>query len=119
MDTISLEGIEVWAHHGVLPHEEELGQRYLVDVTIHVDLTAAAGSDDLAATVDYGTLAALVVETGTRPRAQLIEAVAGRVADAVLDHDQRIATVDVTVHKPAAPLTVPVRDVSVRLSRAR
>jgi dihydroneopterin aldolase len=119
VDTISLEGIGVWAHHGVLAHEEELGQRYLVDVTIHVDLTAAAGSDDLADTVDYGTLAALVVETSTRPRAQLIESVAGRVAEAVLDHDRRIAAVDVTVHKPTAPLTVPVRDVSVRLTRSR
>lgn len=119
MDTISLEGIEVWAHHGVLPHEAELGQRYLVDCTIHVDLAAAAGSDELDATVDYGALAALVVDVGTRPRAQLIEVVAGRVADAVLDHDRRIATVEVTVHKPAAPLTVPVRDVSVRLTRSR
>lgn len=119
MDSISLVGLEVWAEHGVLPHEAELGQRFVVDLTIHVDLAPAAATDDLEATVDYGALAALVARTVEAPRAQLVETVAGRIADAVLGHDQRIAGVDVTLHKPAAPLTVPVRDVRIQLSRAR
>lgn len=119
MDTIALDGIEVWAHHGVLEHEAELGQRYLVDLTVHVDLRDAAASDDLAATVDYGALATLVARIFGEPRARLVETVTSRVADAVLDHDERIAAVDVTVHKPSAPLTVPVRDVRVQLHRTR
>lgn len=119
MDTITITGIEVWANHGVLPHEEDLGQRYRVDVTIEVDLAAAAASDDLADTVDYGALAALVVHEFGPPRTRLVEAVAGRVADAVLDHDERITWVQVTVHKPSAPLTVPVEDVVVTLRRSR
>ena len=119
MDSISLDGLEVWAAHGVLPHEAELGQRFVVDVTVHVDLGGAAASDDLGATVDYGALASVVAEAARTPRARLVEAVAGRVADVVLDHDPRIEAVDVTVHKPAAPLTVPVRDVRVQLSRSR
>lgn len=119
MDTISLDGIEVWANHGVMEHEADLGQRYVVDVTIHVDLRAAAASDDLAETVDYGALAALVVHTFAAPRTRLVEAVAGRVAEAVLGHDERIAAVDITVHKPSAPLTVPVRDVRITMHRTR
>lgn len=119
MDSISLDGIEVWAHHGVLDHEADLGQRYLLDLTIHVDLAPAAASDDLADTVDYGVLSALAVDTFVEPRAQLVEAVAGRVADAVLDHDARIEAVDVMVHKPSAPVTVPLRDVRIQLSRTR
>lgn len=119
MDTISLDGIEVWANHGVMEHEADLGQRYVVDVTIHVDLRLAAASDDLADTVDYGALASLVVHTFGQPRVRLVETVAGRVADAVLEHDERIAAVDVTVHKPSAPLTVPVRDVRIQLHRTR
>ena len=119
MDAITLDGIEVWARHGVLQHEEELGQRFVVDLTIHLDLMAAARSDDLDATVDYGTLAEVVADAATAPRARLVETVAGRVADAALAHDDRIVSVDVVLHKPSAPLTVPVRDVRVQLSRAR
>ncbi len=119
MDTISLDGIEVWANHGVMAHEADLGQRYVVDVTIHVDLRAAAVSDDLADTVDYGALSSLVVHTFGAPRARLVETVTGRLATAVLEHDERIAAVDVTVHKPSAPLTVPVRDVRITMHRTR
>lgn len=119
MDTISLDGIELWANHGVMEHEADLGQRYVVDVTIHVDLEAAIASDDLADTIDYGALSSLVAHTFGAPRTRLVEAVAGRVADAVLQHDERIQAVDLTVHKPSAPLTVPVRDVRIRLTRWR
>lgn len=119
LDTISLDGIEVWANHGVMEHEADLGQRYVVDVTIHVDLAAAAASDDLADTVDYGALSALVVHTFGAPRTRLVESVTSRVATSVLAHDERITAVDVTVHKPAAPLTVPVRDVRITMHRTR
>lgn len=119
MDTIQLDGIEVWANHGVMEHEADLGQRYVVDVTIHLDLEAAIASDDLADTVDYGALSALVVHTFGAPRTRLVEAVAGRVAAAVFEHDERIEGVELTVHKPSAPLTVPVRDVRIRLVRWR
>lgn len=119
MDTISLDGIELWANHGVMEHEADLGQRYVVDVTVHVDLEAAIASDDLADTIDYGALSSLVAHTFGAPRTRLVEAVAGRVANAVLEHDERIQAVDLTVHKPSAPLTVPVGDVRIRLTRWR
>lgn len=118
MDRITVTGIEVFAHHGVLTHERELGQRFVVDVVIHLDLSAAAASDQLADTVDYGAVAVWVQQlVGSEPAA-LIEVVASRVCDHVLA-DDRVHGVDVTVHKPNAPLGVPADEVSVTLQRRR
>lgn len=119
MDRIALHGIEVWATHGVLPHEEQLGQRFVLDVVVHLDLQRAAASDELADTVDYGGIATVAARAAESPRAQLLESVAGRVVDAVLAADDRIGRVEVTLHKPGAPLRVPARDVTVHLARDR
>lgn len=116
-DRITLRGIRAFAHHGVLAHERELGQRFVVDVALELDLAAAARSDDLADTVDYGHVAARVHEVVTGTRRDLVEAVAGEVADAVLALDDRLTAVEVSVHKPAAPVTVDVEDVVVTVRR--
>ena len=118
-DRIELHGITAWAHHGVLAHETELGQEFTLDLVLHVDLATAAASDELDDTVDYGTVASAAHAAMTGPPAQLVEHVAGRVADAVLAVDPRIAAVDVALHKPAAPLVVPAADVVVRLHCVR
>lgn len=118
-DRITLTGIRAWAHHGVLEHERELGQRFVVDVTLEVDLRAAGASDELGDTVDYGAVAATVVDRLTGPTHQLVEAVADDVAAAVLAHDPRIAGVEVTVHKPHAPVTVDLDDVAITVHRRR
>jgi dihydroneopterin aldolase len=116
---ITLTGIEVWAHHGVLRHEAELGQPFLVDVEALLELDGPVVDDDLSTTVDYGALAEVVVGAVRSPRAALVETVAERTAAAVLDHDPRIAEVLLTLHKPRAPLTVPAADVAVSLTRRR
>lgn len=118
MDRIALDGLEVWAHHGVLDHERELGQRFVVDVAVELDLAAAAASDDLGDTLDYGALATHVLDAATQPPARLLEHVAGRVLDRCLE-DPRVQAAEVTLHKPSAPLTVPARDVRVHLRRER
>jgi len=118
MDHIRLSGLEVFGHHGVLPHERELGQRFVVDVRIGLDLSAAAASDDLEDTVDYGQLAGDVAAIIEREPAALIETVAGRIADRCLG-DARVQDVEVTVRKPAAPLPVVAREVAVTLCRSR
>lgn len=116
MDLIKLTGIEVFGHHGVLPHERELGQRFLVDLELAVDLAPAAASDDLADTIDYGQLAAGVAAIVAGEPANLLEAVAGRIADRCMAHP-RITGVEVTVRKPNAPLPVLVGEVAVTLRR--
>ena len=118
MDVISLKGIEVFARHGVLEEEQEQGQTFVVDVDASLDLTDASGSDDLNSTLDYGLLAEAVHDRVASERWNLIERVAQRVADVVME-DDRVQHVVVTVHKPEAPISVRFSDVSVTIQRSR
>ncbi|GGI07762.1 dihydroneopterin aldolase [Egicoccus halophilus] len=118
MDRIVLTGIEAFGHHGVLPHEREFGQRFVVDVVLELDLSTAAASDDLADTVHYGELAGQVADEVAGAPVDLIEALAGRIADRALQPG-RVVAVEVTVHKPSAPLPVVAREVAVTLRRER
>lgn len=117
-DRIVITGIEVFAYHGVLDHERADGQLFGVDVALEVDLAAAGTSDDLGDTIDYGLLADSIHERVAGERWNLIERVAQRVAELVLE-DPRVTATEVTIHKPQAPITVPFRDVTVTLQRSR
>jgi len=117
-DRIILTGISATGHHGVLDHERRDGQRFVADVELAVDTRAAAEQDRLDLTVDYGTLAERIAAVLSGAPADLIETVAERIA-AVAMEDERVQAVDVVVHKPAAPVTVPVADVAVRIHRDR
>lgn len=118
-DEIALTGIRARGFHGVLEHERQDGQDFVVDVRLGVDLSPAAESDDLQRTVDYAEVAALVVQVVQGPAADLVETVAGRVADQVLASQHLLERVSVTVHKPQAPVGVPFGDVSVTVHRRR
>ena len=118
MDKICLEGVAVFAHHGVFEEERDAGQTFLIDTTVTLDLEGARVNDDLEETLDYGWLAAAIHERVSSERWNLIERVAHRVADLVLT-DPRVEMVEVTVHKPEAPITVPFSDVSVTITRRR
>ena len=117
-DHITLTGLRASAFHGVLEHERRTGQVFVIDVTIWLDLEAAAASDDLDLTVHYGELAEEVVHSVEGEPVDLIETVAERVAQVALLHPPVTRTV-VTVHKPSAPITVPFSDVSVTIERSR
>ena len=117
-DRIRIDGIRGRGFHGVLAHERRDGQDFVVDVVLAVDMSAAAGSDDLADTVDYSAVAQQVHDCITGEPCDLIETLAVRIAALCLQ-ESRIASVEVTVHKPSAPITVPFGDVSVRVVRTR
>ena len=117
-DRIGLHGLRGRGYHGVFDAERETGQEFVVDVELAVDTRGAAGTDDLAQTVDYGRLADDVVAIVEGEPVRLIETLAQRVADRCLD-DPRVEQVDVTVHKPEAPVRVPFDDVTVSISRRR
>ena len=117
-DLITITGIEVFAYHGVLPEEKQAGQRFLVDVELSLDLSKAGASDALAETVDYGLLALRIHDVVASERWDLIERVATRVAETVLE-DARVGAVVATVHKPAAPIAVGFSDLSVTVRRDR
>jgi dihydroneopterin aldolase len=117
-DSITLTGLRVNAHHGVYEFERQNGQDFVIDVTVWLDLSVPAGSDDVTQTIHYGELAVEIAEAVRRDPVDLIETVAERVAAVVLDHDvaQRV---QVTVHKPDAPIEVPFLDVAVQILRTR
>lgn len=117
-DRITLTGLEVYAHHGVFEHEREQGQLFIIDLTAWVDLSRAALSDELARTVNYADLANEVVAAVATDPVDLIETVAQRIADVALAHEA-ISRVEVTVHKPQAPLEITFADVAVTIERAR
>ena len=117
-DTIRLSGIAAVGHHGVFAHEKRNGQPFVVDVVLHTDLSAAAANDDLALTADYGAVAELVRELITGPAYDLIETLADRTAARILA-GFAVAAVEVTVHKPEAPIEVAFADVSVSVYRER
>jgi dihydroneopterin aldolase len=117
-DRITLTGVRVHAHHGVYDAEREHGQEFVIDVAVAVDLAAAASGDDLSRTVHYGELAEAVVAAVERDPVDLIETVAERVAAVALAY-AAVDEVEVTVHKPEAPITVPFADVAVTIVRGR
>ena len=108
----------MFAHHGVLEHEKVEGQTFLIDLRLETDLAAAGASDDLGQTVDYGSVTQRVHDVVASERWDLIERVAQRIAETVLE-DDRVHQVTVTVHKPSAPIEVPFGDVTVTIVRAR
>jgi 7,8-dihydroneopterin aldolase/epimerase/oxygenase len=118
MDHIRIHGLRTWANHGVQPAEREQGQPFVIHVDLQLDLAPAAASDDLADTVDYGTLSARVRDVVRGGPYDLIETVAGRVLDLCMG-DPRVRAAEVTVEKPHAPLPAPADGVSVTLRREK
>ena len=117
-DHLTLTGLRAFAHHGVFDHERVDGQEFVIDVTVWLDARAAAAKDDLAKTINYGDLAERIVADVENEPVDLIETVAERVAALVLEHP-RAETVEVTLHKPSAPIAVPFEDVSITITRTR
>jgi dihydroneopterin aldolase len=118
MDRVELRGLRARGRHGVLAHETALGQVFVVDLTLHLDTRPAAESDDLEQTVDYGAMAVAVHAVVTGEPVALIETLAQRIADVALG-PERVRAVDVSIHKPEAPITVPFDDVVVTVHRER
>ncbi|MDA3648607.1 dihydroneopterin aldolase [Saccharopolyspora indica] len=117
-DRITLTGLKVRGNHGVFDHEKRDGQDFFVDITVWIDLGEAASSDDLAKTVHYGELAERAAAIVAGPPKDLIEAVAGEIADDVMT-DERVYATEVTIHKPSAPIPLTFADVAVTIRRSR
>lgn len=117
-DLLAVRGIEVHAHHGVLDFERRDGQTFLIDLLLRLDTRAAAAGDDLSRTVDYGVLVEEVVAAVQKDPVDLIETLAQRIADVCLGHEL-VETVDVTVHKPHAPIAATFDDVALTINRSR
>lgn len=117
-DRIAVRGIEAFGYHGVLPEERKNGQLFVVDLEVRTDVSDAAATDDLAKTIDYSLLAKEAASIVQGEPHDLIETLAVLIAQQVLTHD-RVSSVEVTVHKPQAPVGVPFADVAVTVERVR
>lgn len=115
-DHINLSGLTVRGTHGVFEHEKREGQDFVIDMTVWRDLGPAAATDDLTLTLHYGELAELARAIVAGPSRDLIETVAVEIAETALARWPMDA-IEVTVHKPHAPIPLYFADVSVTVRR--
>lgn len=117
-DVLAIRGIETFAHHGVFDFERTEGQVFLIDLALGLDTSRAASTDDLSETVDYGSLVAEVKQAVEKDPVDLIETLAQRIAAVCLSRVQ-VDWVEVTVHKPDAPIEATFSDVALTIKRSR
>ena len=118
-DQVFVSGLVIHAHHGVMEHESKVGQRFVLDLELSLDLKDAARSDKLVDTVSYSAIVETASRAVTAQSHRLVETAAGTVADALLDGFARVNRVQVTVRKPHAPIAAIFEDVGVILTRKR
>lgn len=119
LDRISIEGLEVFANHGVFPEENALGQKFVVSVTFYTDTRRAGETDDLSASIHYGEAAHAIDEFMRAHTFKLIEAAAEGVVEMLLGRYPSAYGVRVKLEKPWAPVGLPLRSVSVEIERTR
>lgn len=115
-DRIKLTGISCLGYHGVLETEKQTGQPFLVDVTLYTDFSKAAESDQVEHTINYAEVAEVIRQILTGPSLDLIETLAEQIAQALLSSFP-LQALELTVHKPQAPIEVTFADVSVTIFR--
>lgn len=118
-DQIVVQGIEFYAYHGVPDAEQAIGHRYRVDLTAYLDLRLAGRTDDLSHTVSYGDLARLIVQIGTTHQVRLLETLAERMCEAILERFPTIQRVELFVAKRLPPTGTITELAGVKIVRAR
>ena len=113
---VELRGLRVFAYHGVHPEERRLGQEFVIDVRLRCRPSPAAETDDVADAVDYGAVCERVVELARGGPWNLIETLATRIADDLVDRFA-VESATVRVAKPAAPIPHPFDEVAVSVIR--
>lgn len=117
-DRIALRGLRARGHHGVFDFERREGQDFVVDAVLYLDTAPAAASDDVEDTVHYGVLADRLVAIVVGEPVDLIETLAERLAAACMD-EPLVEGVELTVHKPSAPIEHEFADVAVTVTRGK
>ena len=116
---IFIEALDLYAYHGHFAEEGRLGQRFSMDLVLDCDLRASSVSDDIADTVDYGEVVALVTRTFSARRFKLLEAAARALAVAILGEYPAVTRVSVTLRKPAPPIPGRMESVGIKLDFTR
>jgi len=118
MDKIYLNELEFYGYHGVLPEENRLGQRFRVSLVLELDLAKAGKSDDLNDTVSYAEIYEICKEIVEGKPYRLLEAVADKIAYAILNHFPLIVQTTVKVIKPDPPIPGHYQSVAVEITRS-
>lgn len=118
LDYITLENIRCYAHHGCLAQETKIGSDYRVDLEVEADLSISAKSDLLKDTVDYVHLNKIVKEEMDIP-SKLLEHVAERISNRILDELPSVQNLHVQVAKINPPLGGDVQSVKIGLRKSR
>ncbi|MCR5271590.1 MAG: 2-amino-4-hydroxy-6-hydroxymethyldihydropteridine diphosphokinase [Lachnospiraceae bacterium] len=117
MDKIKLEGLEVFANHGVFPEENKLGQKFILSLELCMDTRMAGLTDELEYSVHYGKVAEYASDFLQKNTFNLIEAAAEGLAQSLLLKFQQVKQVRVQLFKPWAPIGLPMKSVSVDITR--
>jgi len=118
-DVIFIKGLLIHARHGVMDHEAEVGQRFVIDLELSIDLAESSRTDKLADTVSYSDVVSTASSAFKGQNYYLLERAAGAVAEEILAAFPRISAIKVTVHKPHAPIAAIFDDVGVIITRTR
>lgn len=116
-DQIRIEELEVYAHHGVYPEENEKGQHFYVNATLYTNTRPAGMADDLRLSTNYGEVCQFITEFMQQHTFQLIETVVEWTAYEVLQHFPLVQGLDLEIRKPEAPIPLPFGSVSVAINR--
>lgn len=119
MDIIKIDGLKIFAYHGVNPEEKETGQNFVFDIDIYVNMTTACFSDNVDDTVNYAKVIKTVTRAFTAQKFNLIERAAQVVADAILEEYPEVFKVNLTLKKPEAPMRADFNFVAVNIVRER
>jgi dihydroneopterin aldolase len=116
---IQMKNMVFFGHHGDLPEERVLGQRFIIDLALTLDLTEVARTDALGSTVDYVGVYSLCRTLLETERLNLLESVAAHLCDRILAAHPRVSSVEIVVKKPAVPLKGAIDYVAVELTKQR
>ena len=116
-DEIRIEGLEVYARHGVYPEETKNGQYFYVNAILCINIRQAGREDNLERTINYGTVCHLITDWMQENTCLLLEAVAERLSRALLLEYDALADLELEIQKPHAPIRLPFGNVSVKVRR--
>ncbi len=117
MDYIEIQGLRLFAHHGVYDFETKQGQTFVVNARLYADLRRPGRTDALEDSTDYGNVCHFLTAYLQEHTCKLIEAAAEQAARALLLHYPLVRAVDFTLCKPEAPIGLPFENASVTLHR--
>ena len=118
LDQIKIEGLEIFANHGVFPKENVLGQKFIVSATLYTDTRKAGKTDELTASIHYGEVSAFITEFVKSHTYKLLERVAEELVEDMLQKFDGLEKVTLEIQKPWAPVGLPLKTVSVRITRS-